>query len=303
MEPGAEPGEREAHPENNTLTAVPGVEAGHWTHPSGTTGTTAILFPEGAVGGVVVPGSAPGSRELGVLAPHHLADRVHGFCLSGGSAFGLAAADGVVAVLRERGIGFPVGAHCIPLVPAAILFDLPVAAVQPDAASGRAAARAASTAPLARGRVGAGAGARVGKAAGRTVPGGFGTAARDWGQHRVGAGVAVNAYGSVRDPETGRWLAGGPFAAGAAELGGNTTLAVVATDAPLTKAQCQVVAQMATAGLARTLVPAFTPVDGDTVFVASTGQGPPLEPLALGALGHAAAEVLAAAVLDSVRRA
>ena len=286
--------------ENDSLTAVPGVEAGHWTHASGTTGTTAILFPGGAVGGVVVPGSAPGSRELGVLAPEHLAERIHGICLSGGSAFGLAAADGVMQALRARGIGHPVGAHRIPLVPAAILFDLPVAAVQPDAESGRSAAEVASTQPLARGRAGAGAGARVGKAAGVSAPGGFGTAAACFGDHILGAGVAVNAYGSVRHPETGAWLAGGPFAAGAAELGSNTTLAVVATDVPLSKAQCRIVAQMATAGLARTLVPAFTPVDGDTVFVASTGSGPLLDPLQLGALGHAAAELLARAVCSSV---
>lgn len=286
--------------ENTTLTAVPGVEAGHWTHASGTTGTTALLFPGGAVAGVVVPGSAPGSRELGLLRPEHLAPEIHGICLSGGSAFGLSAADGVMAVLRDRGIGLDVGSHRVPLVPAAILFDLPVAAALPDAESGRAAAAAASTAPLPRGRVGAGAGARVGKAAGTAVAGGFGTAAARWEGHVVAAGAAVNAYGSVWDPGAGRWRAGGPFAGGRAELGGNTTLVVVATDAPLSKPQCTNIAWMATAGLARTLVPAFTPLDGDTVFVASTRPGPGLGPLALGALGHAAAEVVAAAILDAV---
>lgn len=287
---------------NPTITSVPGVLAGHFTHASGTSGTTAVLFPEGAVAGGFVPGSAPGSREQGVLEPRHLADRIHGVCLSGGSAFGLSAADGVMAVLEARGIGFLVGEHCIPIVPAAILFDLPVASARPDASWGRAAAEAASTEPLPSGRVGAGAGARVGLASGAASPGGSGCAARSIGAVRVGAFAAVNAFGSVWDPARAAWVVGGPpVLGGEAAAMGHTTLVVVTTDHPLDKAACGIVARMASAGLARTLVPAFAPIDGDTIIVASTGG--PGRPSAgmLGHLGHVAAELVAEAVLDAVQ--
>lgn len=286
----------------DTLTAVPGLLVGHYTHPSGTTGTTAVLFPSGAVAGGVVPGSAPGSREHGLLEPRHLAPQIHGICLSGGSAFGLSTADGVMAVLLERGIGLPVGEHCVPLVPAAILFDLPVARARPSAAWGRAAAEAASSEPVPCGRVGAGAGARVGLASGCAVPGGLGSAARPTSTgHHIGALVALNAFGSVRHPTTGRWICGGPAVlTGAGAALGHTTLVVVATDHPLDKAAAGIVARMATAGLARTLWPAFAPIDGDTVFVASTSHAetPPAGRLSL--LGHLAAEVVAEAVLRAV---
>ncbi len=286
------------------LTRVPGLLAAHWTSSAGTTGCTVLLFPEGARAGVAVPGHAPGSRELGVLDPTHLAGAIHGLVLTGGSAHGLAVADGVMGVLEERGIGFETGAGVVPLVPAAVLFDLGRGPDRPDAASGRAAASAASREVLDEGLVGAGAGARVGKAAGLMVPGGFGTASCGVGKWIVAAGAAVNALGSIRDPETGAWIAGGPPVGEAALTGdwrGHTTLVAVATDAPLDRVSCTVVARMATAGLARTIVPAFTPFDGDTVYCVATGQGSAPDALGVSALGHAAAEVVASAVLRGVQ--
>ena len=288
---------------NRSLTAVEGVLAGHWTHASGTTGTTAVLLPGGAVGGVAIPGSASGSRETPVLAARHLARRCHGFCLSGGSAFGLAAADGVMEVLAERGIGHPTRAGVVPIVPAAILYDLPGAAVRPDRASGRAAAEAASSVPLGEGRVGAGAGGDGRQALGGGQPGGFGSWAETVAGHSVAAGVAVNALGNIRDPHTGEWVAGGPVGAVEGSLGENTTLAVVATDASLDRGQAEVLARMAAAGMGRTIWPAFTPFDGDTVFAAATGDGEPVDPVLLASLGHVAAEVLATAILRAVRAA
>lgn len=280
-----------------TITTVRGVLAGHWTHSSGTTGCTAILTPQGAVAGVAVPGHAPGSRELGVLDPLHLADTVHGVVLSGGSAFGLATADGVMRWLVENGHGFSVGPHLVPIVPAAILFDLPVAEVRPDADSGYAAAASASGAPLPRGRVGAGAGCRVAKASGASEPGGLGTAYEDG----VGAVVALNAYGSIRDPESGEWLtAPPPDELAPAFVNSNTTLAVVAVEHTLTKAQASIVARMATAGLARTCYPAWSTVDGDTVFVLSTGTRDGVDALGLASLGHRASRILERAVVDAL---
>ena len=246
--------------------------------------------------------ASPGGRETGVLDPTHLAGEVHGLVLSGGSAFGLATADGVMEVLAERGIGFDAMGHTVPIVPAAILFDLQVATARPSAESGRAAAEAASTAPLPRGRVGAGAGATVAKSTGKPSPGGLGSSLRSVGGHAVGALAAVNAFGSVRHPDTGAWLAGGPLAepALAGDWRGNTSLVAVATDAPLSRPQATVVARMAQAGLARCLYPAFAAVDGDTVFVASTGAGAPLDALALTRLGHEAALAVADAIVDAV---
>lgn len=286
---------------NRTLTAVPGVQVGHWTHESGTTGVTAVLFPTGARGGVWVPGSATGSREMAVLAPTHLASHVHGICLAGGSAYGLGAADGVMEVLEARGIGFKTPHGLVPIVPAAILFDLHTSKARPRRRSGRAAAEAASDAPFAEGPVGAAAGARIGGASGKPVRGGVGTWAERVGDWTVAALAAVNAVGSVRDPSTGAWVAGGPVPAGGpfsiGEWRGNTTLVVVATDAPLVQGQLEVLAKMAAAGLARTLFPAFTPFDGDVVFGASTGQGTPVEPLVLAGIGHVAAGCVERAIV------
>jgi L-aminopeptidase/D-esterase-like protein len=289
---------------NRSVTAVPGVLAGHATDPVGKTGVTALLFPEGARAGYFQPGSATGSRELGVLDPAHLAGVIHGLCLSGGSAYGLAAADGVMAVLASRGQGFPTEYGVVPLVPAAILFDLHTATRKPDAAMGAAAAQAASSEVLPSGAVGAGTGARVGLASGSPAPGGLGGWALEVPPWKVGAAAAVNAVGSVLDPATGQLLAGGPPLRGPvhAELGRQTTLVVVVTDAPLDRASCVVMARMASAGMARTLYPAFTPFDGDLVFAVSTGKGEPVAPPLLAALGDAAAEVVARAIVSAVSR-
>ena len=288
------------------LLAVRGIRAAHWTHASGTTGCTAVVAPAGARAGVVVPGHAPGSRELAALDPTHVAGGVHAVMLSGGSAFGLATADGAMEALAARGIGLSVGSHTVPIVPAAILFDLPVAEARPDAGAGRFAVEAAldRQLELAEGRVGAGAGARVGKAWSRPEPGGFGGASGTFAGHTVGVGVAVNAFGGVRDPETGAWVRGGPEATNAGPAGApwreNTTLAVLATDAPLDPAGCQVLAQMASAGMARAIDPAFTPFDGDIVFALSTGEGAPVGSLTLLGLGREAARLLGRAIVRAV---
>lgn len=284
---------------NRTLTAVPRVQVGHWTHESGTTGATVVRFQGGARAGFAQPGSAPGSRELGVLDPGHLAGAIDAVCLAGGSAFGLAAADGVMDFLEERGIGFDAGVARVPIVPALILFDLRVALARPDRASGYAAALDASEAPVVEGAVGAGAGARVAKVCGLELPGGIGSFSARTGEYTVGALLAVNAFGAIRDPDSGAWVAGGP--AWAPALGGdwrgNTTLAVVATDAPLSRPQCSVLAKMAQAGLARTIYPAFAPFDGDSVIAASTGVGPGIDAITLARLGDVAASCVAQAVL------
>lgn len=258
-----------------------------------------LVFPEGARAGGATPGHAPGSRELGVLSPTHLAGDVHAFVLSGGSAFGLATADGVMAALAEAGLGFPTSAGPVPIVPAAILFDLPVAQARPDSRSGRAAAQEALAggAAVVEGRVGAGAGARVGKVTGEAVPGGVGSAARVVGELRVGALAAVNAFGCVRAASDGRWIPGPPSVEPVSvplgtEARGNTSLACVVTDAPLSRPQCTILAQMAVAGLARAVRPVFTPFDGDTILAAATGRGEPVDPVLLMLLGEAAAAAL-----------
>lgn len=289
---------------NLTPTAVSGVLAAHATDREGRTGVTTFLFPQGAHTGVFQPGSATGSREIAALDPTHLAPLAHGICLAGGSAYGLAAADGVLRSLARRGVGFPTPHGVVPIVPAAILFDLHTATRRPDAAMGEQAADAASTDPLPEGAVGAATGARVGSASGESAQGGFGCWAEATSEGIVAVGVAVNAAGSVVDPATGALVAGGKPVRGPvrAALGGQTTLAVVLTDQPLDRAACVVVARMASAGLARTLYPAFTPFDGDLVFAASTGRGASVSAERIAEIGDAAAHALAIAVLRAVRR-
>ncbi|MCB9680992.1 MAG: P1 family peptidase [Alphaproteobacteria bacterium] len=298
-----------------TITSVPGVTAGHWTHPAGTTGVTVVRFDAGARVGHVVPASASGSREWGVLEPDHLADRVHAVCLAGGSAFGLAAADGVMTTLAAAGVGLATAAGVVPIVPAAILYDLDQGPHRPDAAAGRAATSHASGAPLPCGAVGAGAGAWVGRGLGAPVRGGIGSTATalDAGvagaPYTVGVVVAVNAFGAVVHPVTGRALthpadaAVSPAHNPLADLTPltHTTLAVVATDAPLDRGAARVVAKMAAAAFARCFRPALTPFDGDVVFVASTGDGPPVGPATLLAVGDAAATALGEAIVLAVR--
>ncbi len=285
---------------------VPGVGAAHTTDAEARTGCTVLVFPDGAAAGVHVPGSATGTRELGVLEPGDRARRIHGLVLSGGSAFGLATADGAMHALSEAGIGHQVGEHVVPIVPAAILFDLAVATRRPMAADGRAAVitALAGGAPLAEGAVGAGTGATVGMASGSPAPGGLGCSGTTVGRWSLAAVVACNAVGSVCDAD-GSWIAGGePAGMVAGEEGGHTTLVAVVTDAALDREQCTVVAKMASAGLARALVPAFLPFDGDVVFCVATGKASgEVAPEALAGLGHAAAVAVADALRRGVRAA
>ncbi len=285
---------------NRTLTAVPGIRVGHATDPVGVTGCTVILCEGptgmGAVGGVDQRGGAPGTRETDLLRPMHLVQRVHAIVLAGGSAFGLAAADGAMRYLRERGVGFDAGVARVPIVPAAILFDLAIGRpdAYPDADMGYAACLAASEAPVHEGSVGVGTGCTAGKALGsrgasRT---GLGSAATELaGGLVIAALLAVNPFGDVVDEE-GRILAGtrgldGRFAdtmallrlmagagpgAGGPGAGGATVIGVVATNARLDKEGVNKVAQMAHDGLARAIRPAHTMFDGDTIFALATGQ-------------------------------
>jgi L-aminopeptidase/D-esterase-like protein len=305
-----------------SLTDVSGVKVGHFTDPRRPTGCTVVLVEEGAVCGVDVRGGAPGTRETDLLDPVNSVDRVHAIVLAGGSAFGLDAASGVVRFLEEKGIGFPVGPLRVPIVPAAILFDLFLgdSRIRPDAQSGYAAAQSASEAAPAEGNVGAGAGATVGKMFGleRAMKGGVGTASIALADGLVVAAlVAVNAWGDVVDPESGRLLAGLRAADGGSLLGTrnallagevgdrraageNTTIGVVATNAPLGKAAATKIAQMAHDGLALAIRPAHTPWDGDTLFALSTGSGPPTSELVVGSL---AAEAVARAIIRAAMAA
>lgn len=305
---------------NGTLTDVPGLRVGHATDLEGITGCTAILCPDGAVGGVEIRGWASGVTGLDLLDPRHLTERIHGVVLAGGSAFGLEAISGVMAVLEAEGIGFPTGSAVVPLVAGAILFDLGIGdpRARPDRTMGERAARAAGTDPVAEGSVGAGTGATVGKLYGmaRAMKGGVGSASLRVGDAVVGALVAVNALGDVRDPESGKLLAGTRAAPTSRELldtaralregalppafrGHHTTIGVVATNARLTKPQAALLAGLAHLGLARTLSPPHTTVDGDTLFALSTGEREvPLDQLAL-----AAQEVVARAVVRAVTTA
>ena len=302
---------------------VPGVLAGHHTLDGRPTGCTVVLTPDGATGGVDVRGGAPGTRETDLLDPVNSVQVVHGIVLSGGSAFGLETAAGVSRFLEERGFGFQTGPARVPIVPAAILFDLSIgdASIRPDADCGYRAAEAAmrADAPLAEGNAGAGAGATVGKVAGleRAMKGGIGTASVELPSGLIVAAiVAVNAVGDVIDPATGRTLAGvrteqGDELAGALQVlradgatvarpGSNTVIGVVATNAALSKAEATKVAQMAHDGLARTIVPSHTPWDGDTMFALATGEHAGARVTTVGAF---AAEVVAEAIVRAIRAA
>lgn len=298
----------------DTLTAVPGIRVGHATDATGSSGCTVVLGPFRAA--VEVRGLATGTRELGALDPHHLVPEAHAIVLTGGSAFGLAAADGVMSWLEEQGVGYPTGAGVVPIVPAAVIYDLAEGRPRPDAALGRAACETATDGPVAQGRVGAGAGATVGKWAGpeNAQPGGVGSAAGSVDRYRVGALVVTNALGDVLDPEGGiRAGARGPQGSyldartalepGALDvpLGTNTTLAVVATDAPLSAVDLGRVARVAANAFARTIFPVHTPFDGDVVFAVSTAAAEePVDPVEVLALGAGAQRALETAILRSV---
>jgi L-aminopeptidase/D-esterase-like protein len=303
------------------LTDVAGLRVGHFTDTRRPTGCSVVLCPQGVACGVDVRGAAPGTRETDLLRPDNLVEHVHALLLSGGSAFGLDAAGGVMRWLEERGHGLGVGPAVVPIVPAAVLFDLWVGdpLVRPDAAAGYAACEAASHEPPAQGSVGAGAGASAGKLFGidRAMKGGIGTASLKVGTVTVGALVAVNPGGDVIDPATGQVIAGTRGADGrprsasraiaAGEIppralpGMATTIGVVATDAQLSKSQCRKLATMAHNGLARSIDPVHTMADGDTLFALATGtSGRPGDMTVLGIL---AAMVTARAVLNAVRAA
>jgi L-aminopeptidase/D-esterase-like protein len=247
---------------------IPGVAVGHWTDHAARTGCTAILLPEGTVASGEVRGGAPATREWDLLDPQRLVDRVDAVMICGGSAFGLAAADGAMQWLEERGRGFPTPAGPVPIVVAAALFDLAVgdASVRPGPAEGRAACENAREGEIETGAVGAGAGATVGRWHGEGRPAGLAAARETESELIVGALAVVNAFGDIR----GAAPAGGAPASG--RLGENTTLAVVATNGRLSKGDCLLVAQSAHTGLARALEPVHTQFDGDAAVAAATGE-------------------------------
>ncbi len=302
------------------LTDIVGIRVGHVSDYDAITGCTVVLSEQGAVGGVDIRGSASGTQEISTLDPGHVDPHVHGIVLTGGSAFGLESAAGVRRYLEHRGVGVQAGRFRVPIVPAAVLFDLGISkpGVRPGLAMGEAAAAAATTEAVAEGCVGAGTGATVGKVLGMkqamksgvgsftvTLPNGV----------LVASLVAVNCFGDVRDPETGKIVAGARKSAdsrefidtcetmkrgvGGAFIRSNTTLAVVATNAKLTKVQSRKLAQFGSLGMARTIYPVNTMYDGDTVFALSLGD----RTADLNILGVAAAEAVGRAVVRAVRTA
>jgi L-aminopeptidase/D-esterase-like protein len=313
-----------------SITSIPGLRVGHAQDDEALTGVTVVLCEKGAVGGVDQRGGAPGTRQTDALQPVHLVDQVHAVVLSGGSAFGLDSASGVMRYLEERGVGFDVRVARVPIVPAAILFDLGIgrADVRPDAAMGYQACLNASTDPPAEGNVGAGIGCTVGKILGiaQAMKSGIGSAAIRLGNGLIVAAIAaVNVFGDVIDPRSGeiiagarlpdsedaksrglkyfvdtlevmRSLAGRPLVFGRRE---NTAIGVVATNARLNKEQVNKMAQMAHDGLARAVRPAHTMLDGDTIFALSAGN----RKADVNIIGAFAAEAFAQAILRAVRMA
>ncbi len=340
---------------HDDITDIPGLRVGHDTNLEAATGCTVVLCDWPAVGGVDVRGGAPGTRETDLLRPEYMMQEVHAVLLTGGSAFGLDAAGGVMRALETRGVGFAVGEVRVPIVPAAVLFDLGFGRsdVRPDAAAGERACQNATTGPIAQGNVGAGTGATVGKFLGfaHAMKGGLGSASASLPNGTlVGALVAVNAAGDVRDPETQRILAGtrhpsgqgfllesmpviatptqpdaavttnaettpGPSTHAPAEPGpgntplANTTIAVVATNALLTKTDATIIARMAHDALALAIRPVHTLMDGDTIFVLGMGRpdqhaGPEkFGPAELSMLGAAAVQTLARAIVKAIQAA
>lgn len=299
------------------ITDVPGIKVGNKENSEALTGCTAIIFEGGGVAGVDVRGSAPGTRETDLLNPVNLVEKIHGLCLSGGSAFGLDAASGVMQFLEEKEIGLDVGVARVPIVPGAVLFDLMVGDpnVRPTRRMGYEAAASAAEGKFAVGNSGAGCGATIGKLGGFdfAMKGGLGSASISLDNGVVlGAIVAVNPVGDIRDPMTGKILAG-PYDKKRAEImdsvklmkkqyrpsippGTNTTIGVIAVNAELTKAEASKIAQMAQDGYARTIYPAHTMYDGDTIFAVGTGG----EKVPVDVLGTMAAKAMEQAVLNAV---
>ena len=306
-----------------SITDVQGIKAGHFTDSRRPTGCTVLIFEKGATAGVDVRGAAPGTRETDLLSPLNSVQKIQAILLSGGSAFGLDAATGVMRYLEEHGLGFHAGPVVVPIVPAAIIYDLGVgdSKIRPTADSGYKACEAASAGPVVEGNVGAGAGATVGKMFGAklAMKSGIGTASIRVGKTGivVAAIVAVNAVGDVVDPKNGEIVAGARNPDGAGFLdsmaqlragrqvempvGANSTIGVVATNAAFDKAQVTKIAQMAHDGLARTINPVHTLADGDTIFAVATGAVSVRANH--GSIGALAADVMAQAVLRAVRSA
>jgi L-aminopeptidase/D-esterase-like protein len=304
---------------NTTLTAISGIRVGHAADVEAGTGCTVILCPANTVGGVDQRGGAPGTRETDLLRPMHLVQHVNAVLLAGGSAFGLAAADGVMAWLAERNIGYPAAGRVVPIVPTAILFDLDVGSAvrHPDAAMGRAACDAASSQPVEQGSVGAGTGAKVGQAAGlsRACKGGVGSSLHQLPDgSAIAALMAVNPLGDIL-AEDGHILVGLRSEQHPMRIEGtlnylsrfaprpdtpNTVIGVVATNAVLTKEQANALAQCAHDGIARAVQPAHTLYDGDTIFALATGE---VETHNLFLLMAYAPIVVAEAIRNAVRSA
>jgi len=301
------------------ITDVSGIKVGHYTDKQAVTGCTVILCEQGAVAGVDVSGSSPGTRETDLLRPGNLVEMVQAIVLSGGSAFGLDAATGVVRYLEERGFGYETGAGRVPIVPAAIIFDLNIgdSKIRPGANEGYQACLAATNIEVAEGCVGAGTGATVGKILGieRAVKSGLGTASKKIaGDTVVAALIVVNAVGDVIEPGTGKILAGPRKADGSGFLSTskvwkgeskeagpplNTVIGVVATDARLSKGEANRLARVAQVGIARTIDPCHTMHDGDALFALSSGA----KETDVSALGAAAAEVVAEAIVRAIHKA
>jgi L-aminopeptidase/D-esterase-like protein len=305
------------------ITDIDGIKVGHFTETRRPTGCTVILYEQGAIAGVDVRGSAPGTRETDLLKPTNLVDRVNAIVLSGGSAFGLDSASGVMRYLEEHDAGYPTAAGKVPIVPAAILYDLNVGdgKIRPNSDSGYKACSNAKGGPVEEGTVGAGAGATIGKiGGGKPMKGGIGTASiRLPNGLIVGAIVAVNCAGDVIDPKTGKIVAGARTADGKgflniiqayrsgrgviqnAPVGQNTTIGVVGTNARFDKTQMTKIAEMAHDGMARAINPTHTPSDGDTLFALTTGAS--AASANLTAIGALAAEAVSEAILRGVMKA
>ena len=290
------------------LTDIPGLRVGHASDFDALTGCTVVLCPAGAVGGVDIRGSATGTVEIDTLRPGHITEKVHGIVLAGGSAFGLEASSGVRRYLEQHGIGFDTGVARVPIVPGAILFDLAIGkpGIRPGREMGEVAAAAATELTVAEGCVGAGTGATVGKLFGmkRAMKSGIGSytvTLRDGVM--VSALVAVNALGDVRDPRTGAIIAGARVSDAGMEFANsprsNTTLAVVATNAQLTKVETNKLAALASIGVVRTIAPVNTMSDGDITFALSLGSAK----ANVDELGVAAIEAVEQAILRAVRLA
>ncbi|PYS52025.1 MAG: peptidase S58 [Acidobacteria bacterium] len=305
------------------ITDVEGIKVGHFTDSRRPTGCTVVLYEKGAVTGVDVRGSAPGTRETDLLDPINMVRETQAILLTGGSAYGLDAATGVVRWLEEHDAGFRIGKGVVPIVPAAVLFDLNVgdSKIRPDAASGYKACQNAQSGPVQEGSAGAGAGATIGKSGGgKPMKGGIGTASIKLPNGLVvGAIMAVNCVGNIIDPKTGKIVAGARTSDGkgfqdiiesyrsgkgiepSGETPANTTIGVVATNAAFNKAEMKKIAEMAHDGMARAINPVHTMADGDTIFSMSTGTSKVRADLS--AIGALAAEAVSEAILRAVKKA